>query len=92
MRKPINFIGYLDDDYNINPLHILLPKTSVNIKGCDSETKWMHLLTENDELLKTCNDIWEKGRFFIRRFQHTITLLYLDFANTKNNTSIFKTH
>ena len=61
MRKPINFIGYWDDDYNINPLHILLPKTSVNIKDCDSETKWTYLLTENDELLKTCNDIWEKG-------------------------------
>ena len=61
MRKPINFIGYLDDDYNIKPLHILLPKTSVNIKGCDSETKWLYLLIENDALLKICNDIWEKG-------------------------------
>ena len=26
------FIGYLNNDYNVKPLHIILPKTSANLK------------------------------------------------------------
>ena len=33
------FIGSLDDDYKIKPLHIILPKTSSYIKSYDGETK-----------------------------------------------------
>ena len=33
------FIGSLDDDYKIKPLHIILPKMSSYIKSYDGETK-----------------------------------------------------
>ena len=38
------FIGYKDDDYNIKPLHIMLPKTSAYRKSYDEEAKWMYFL------------------------------------------------
>ena len=40
-RDDKHFIGYKDDDddYKIKPLHIMLPKTSAYVKGCDGETK-----------------------------------------------------
>ena len=31
------------------------------MKGFDSKTKWMSFLIEDDEMLKTCNDIWNKA-------------------------------
>ena len=36
------FIGYLDNDNKVNPLHITLPKTSAYIKRYDGQTKWMY--------------------------------------------------
>ena len=36
------FIGYLDNNFIIKPLHIMLPKTSAYVKSYDGETKWMH--------------------------------------------------
>ena len=47
------FIGYLHDDYEIKPLHIMLPKTSMYVKSYDGQTK------END-LFKKYNAIWDK--------------------------------
>ena len=44
-------IGYLHDDYEIKPLHMMLSKTKVYIKRCNGETKWMYFLIENDDLL-----------------------------------------
>ena len=35
------FIGYLHDDYKIEPLHIMPPKTSAYVKSYDVKTKWM---------------------------------------------------
>ena len=49
---------YLDDDYKIKPLHIMLPKTTAHVKGYDGETKWMDFFIEDDELLKNFDDIW----------------------------------
>ena len=48
-RDDKHFIGYKDDDddYKIKPLHIMLPKTSAYVKGCDGETKsifWLRML------------------------------------------------
>ena len=40
--------------------YINLPETSVYIKSYDGETKWMHFLIEDDDLLKKCNTIWDK--------------------------------
>ena len=36
------FIGYLDNDNKVNPLYIILPKTSAYIKSYDGQTKWMY--------------------------------------------------
>ena len=35
------FIGYLDDDYKVKPLHIVPLKTSAYVKRYDGQTKWM---------------------------------------------------
>ena len=51
------FIGYMNDDFKIKSLHIMLPKTSACVKSYDSETKWTYFLIENDDLLKKYNDI-----------------------------------
>ena len=40
------------DDNKVKPLHIMLPKTSANVKRYDGQTKWMYFLIEDDELLK----------------------------------------
>ena len=34
------FIGYLYNDHKVKPLHIMLPKTSANVKSYDGQTKW----------------------------------------------------
>ena len=38
------FIGYLHNDNKVSQLHIMLPKTSTNVKSYDGETKWMYFL------------------------------------------------
>ena len=42
------FIGYLYNDNEVNPLHIMLPKTSPCVKLYDGQTKWMYFLIEGD--------------------------------------------
>ena len=54
------FIGYRDDDYKIKPFHLMLPKTSTYVKSYVDETKLMYFPIEDDELLKKCNNIWNK--------------------------------
>ena len=38
----------------------MLPKISTYVKRYDGQTKWMYFLTENDDLLKKYNTIWDK--------------------------------
>ena len=52
------FIGYLYNGSKVEPFHIMLPKTYV--KSYDGETKWMHFLVEDDDLLEKYNAIWDK--------------------------------
>ena len=33
----------MDDDYNIKPFSIGLPKANSYVKSCDGETKWMYI-------------------------------------------------
>ena len=40
----------------------MLPKTSAHVQSYDGQTKWMHFLIEDDELLEKYNNIWEKVR------------------------------
>ena len=35
-------------------------KTSAYVKSYDGQTKWMHFLIEDDELLEKYNAIWHK--------------------------------
>ena len=36
------FISYLYNDDKVQPLHIMLPKTSACVKSYDEQTKWMY--------------------------------------------------
>ena len=40
----------------LQPLHIILLKTSAYVKSYDEETKWIHL-TDNDDSLEKSNTI-----------------------------------
>ena len=55
-----HFIGYLFDDNEIQPLHIMLPKTIVYVKSHDVQTKSMYFLIEDDDLLEIYNTTWNK--------------------------------
>ena len=37
--KKLHFIGYMGDDYKIEPLRIMLPKASTNVKCYDGGTE-----------------------------------------------------
>ena len=39
---------------------MMLPKTSAYVKSYDRQTKWMHFLIEEDDVLEKYNIIWEK--------------------------------
>ena len=54
------FIGYLNNDDRVKPVHMILPKTSAYVKRYDGQTKWMHFLFEDDGLLKKYDTIWSK--------------------------------
>ena len=55
----------MHDDYKIKPLHIMLPKTSANLKIYDRQTKWTYFLIEDDNLLIKDSNIWDKVGFDI---------------------------
>ena len=38
----------------------MLPKSSVYVKSCNGQTKWMQFWVENDDLLEKYNTIWGK--------------------------------
>ena len=43
------FIGYLHDNYKINPLPIMLTKAGAYVKDYDGKTKWIYLfITQNN--------------------------------------------
>ena len=46
--------------YEINPLHISLPKTCAYVKSYDGQIKWMYFLIEDDNLLKRCHAVWDR--------------------------------
>ena len=60
MVKKLYFIVYLHDDYKIKPSHIVLQKIKAYVKCYDDQTKWMHFLIENNDLLEKYNAIREK--------------------------------
>ena len=54
------FVDYFYNDNKVKPFYIMLPKTSNYVKSYDRQTKWMYLLIEDDDLLKTFKTIWDK--------------------------------
>ena len=38
----------------------MLPKPRAYVKRYNGQTKWMHFLIDNDDLLKKYNNIWDK--------------------------------
>ena len=55
------------DDYEIKPLHIMLPKTSAYVKCYDGQTKWMYFLIVDDNLLEKYNTISNKDSSVIKK-------------------------
>ena len=45
------------NDRKVKPLHIMLLKTSPDVKSYDGQTKWMYFLSEDDDLLEKYNTI-----------------------------------
>ena len=60
-KKYKYFTGYLYSDDKFNPLHIMLPETSVYLKSYDGQTKWMNFLIKDDDLLKKYDTICDKA-------------------------------
>ena len=46
--------------YEVKPLHVMLPRPSSYVKRYDAETKWLHFLIKDDDLLERRNNIWDK--------------------------------
>ena len=55
------------NDNKVKPLHIMLPKTSASVKRYHGQTKWMYFLTEDDNVLKKHNTIWDKVNADIKK-------------------------
>ena len=52
--------GYLYNDYQFKPLHLMLSKARGYVKLCDRQTKYVYFLIEHDELLEKYNSILGK--------------------------------
>ena len=77
------FNGYLYDDYKVKPLHKLLPKMSAYGKSYDGQTKWMYFLSEDDNLLKKYNTIWNKVSADVKREFDRKPVYIKNFLKTK---------
>ena len=65
--------------------YTMLPKTSAYVKRYDSETKWMYLFIEGDELLEKYNDIWEKVSNSIKKELDCKPIYDQKTSKTQNN-------
>ena len=45
---------------NVNPLNVMLLKTSTYLKSYDGQTEWMDFLIGDDDLLEKYNTVWDK--------------------------------
>ena len=70
-------------DHEVKPLHIMLPKTDAYVKNYDGQTKWMHFLIENDDLLEKYNSIWDKVSADIKKEFDSKPVYNKNFLKTK---------
>ena len=61
------FIGCLCNGSKVQPLNIMLPKTSGCVKSYDGKTKWMYFLVEDNDLLEKYDAIWDKVSVDIKK-------------------------
>ena len=61
----------------------MLPKTSTYVKIYDGQTKCMYFLTEDDELLKIYNSIWDKVSADIKKEFDSEPVYNKEFLKTK---------
>ena len=84
VKKNYNyFIGYLCSDNKFKPLHIRLPKTSAWVKSYDGQTKWMHFLNKDDNLLEKYTTIWDKVSGDIKKSFDSEPVYNKNYLNTK---------
>ena len=67
----------------MKPLNIMLPKTRTYAKSYDGQTKWIHFLIEDDELLEKYSTIWEKVSANIKREFDTEPVYNKNYLETK---------
>ena len=77
------FIGYLYNDHKVKLLHIMFPKTNAYVKVYNGQTKWMHFLIEDDDLLEKCNTIWDKVSASIKTKFFSESVFNKTFLETK---------
>ena len=61
----------------------MLPRTSKFVKGYGDQTKWMHFLTEDENLLKKYNTIWYKVSTDIKKIFDSESVYQKKFLKTK---------
>ena len=61
----------------------MLPKTNAYVKSYDGQTKWMHFLIEDDDLLKKYNTIWDKVGADIKKEFDSKPVYNKNFLKTK---------
>ena len=77
------FIGYLYNDHNVKPLHIMVPKTSAYIKRYAGQTKCTYFLIKDDDLLEKYDTIWDKVSIDIKKEFDSEPLYKKEFSKTK---------
>ena len=61
----------------------MLLETTTYIGSCDGQTKWMHFLIEDNDLLKKYNTIWDKVSGNITRQFDSESVYSKEFLKTK---------
>ena len=77
------FIGYLNNDNKIKPLHIMFPEISAYVKRFDEQTTWMYFLMEDDDVFEKYNTVWDKVSADIKKEFDSKSVFNKHFLKTK---------
>ena len=77
------FIGYLYNGNKVQPLNVMLLKTSAYVKSYDGQAKWMYFLIEDDELLEKYNTIWDEVSADIKKEFNSEPVYVKNYLKTK---------
>ena len=77
-----SFIAHLYNDDKVKPLHVMLPKTSIYVKGYDGQTKWIYFFIKDVDLLEKINSFWDKVSTDIKQMTASLsTIKYFENQN-----------